>query len=175
MRMIIGLSGVSGSGKDAVASILGYKRIAFADKLKDIVKELRGYRHDQLYGALKDVVDPRYGRTPAEDLQAVGTGLREILGEDVWVKAALSAADTFENVVVTDVRFPNEAEFVRFMGGHIVRIERPGHVSQRAAHISEVALNGYAFDYTLVNAGNLNDLKDSVRDMLKVLSARPAR
>lgn len=97
-------------------------------------------------------------------LQKLGTdAIRNGLHENAWVNALVANAkrELSENpnkwVIVTDVRFPNEAEAIRNMGGAVVRIVRPG-VSPVNAHISETALDDYDFDLYVQNDGTEEDL-----------------
>ncbi len=152
---IIGLTGKSGSGKDAAASHLvcryGFVRLAFADALKAAAKCIFSLSDAQLWGSEKDVTDLYWGVTPGRILQLVGTEcMRAGFADDVWIRALCRKLEG-RDYVVTDVRFPNEAEAIRHWGGKVYRIERPGHVSTRAAHISETALDHYPVDGIIVN------------------------
>jgi len=96
-------------------------------------------------------------------LQVIGTNAgREIIGDDVWVdiasEKALDALEEGFGVVLTDVRFTNEVDFVRELGGCIVRITRPG-VGPVNGHISETALDGIVPDHTIVNDGTVEELQ----------------
>lgn len=83
-------------------------------------------------------------------LQRLGTDCgRNLLGENVWVDAVMSDLPDGD-VVITDVRFPNEAKAVRDAGGAVIRIGRPG-VRPVNGHLSETALDGYDFDAIVVN------------------------
>ena len=165
--MIIGLTGFAQSGKDTLANMLvkdhGFKRVAFADKMKDILLILNPYvRYVNDHGAVhflrvKEAVD-LWGWENAkkftevrEMLQRLGTeGGRELISEDVWIRAAfkgISITDT--RVVFTDVRFPNEAEEIQKVGGKIIRIVRGN--SPINSHTSETAYTNQ--DYTIVNNG----------------------
>lgn len=60
--------------------------------------------------------------------------------------------------VITDARFPNEAERIRELGGTIVRIERPA-VEREIIHASEQKLEG---DFSIWNTGTLDDFRSNV-------------
>lgn len=169
--MIIGLMGKSGSGKDATASWLcthyGFARLAFADPLKLGAKHIFSLNDSQLWGAEKDVVDPFWGMTPAQILQRMGTEcMRDGFSTDLWVKALLRQIVPGDHTVITDVRFPNEAQAVLDWGGVLVRVVRPGYASKRAPHASETALDNWPADRKLVNSGTITDLRNAVDDML---------
>ena len=100
-------------------------------------------------------------------LQNLGVGARKIMGELVWVKLAIMRLDSDKNYVVTDVRFTNEADWIKEVyGGHIWRVERPG-VNPANDHVSESELNAWNFDELIYNAGSLEDLAEIVRSSME--------
>lgn len=162
--MIIGLTGAARSGKDEAAKPLlerGFRRIAFADPLKRACREIFGLTDQQLYGDLKDSVDQYWGVTPRHILQVVGTEcLRDHFRADVWIKALCRTVETGD-WVVTDVRFPDEAEAIRQLDGFIWRIERPdGPTIATAQHASETQT--IVPDRTLTNRGTVERLHRQV-------------
>jgi hypothetical protein len=101
-------------------------------------------------------------------LQRLGSDVgREMFGEDFWVEQAFKGLGD-EDVVFTDVRFPNEAEAVRGRGGVVWNVVRPG-VGVANGHVSECALDGFVFDETVVNDGSLLDLEVKVLGCLRKL------
>lgn len=184
---IIGISGYARSGKDSVAEVLvtneGYERRAFADTLRSALLALNPTLMvaSGIGGGLEpwplDSAVRVYGweklKTIAPDsrsyLQRLGTEVgRNMLGENIWVDATLPSqiASQFEDIVVTDCRFPNEAAAIKSRGGKLVRVTRPG-VGPANDHPSEVGLDDYPFDYFLDNDGDLSDLVDEVQTMLQ--------
>lgn len=170
--MIIGLSGYAQTGKDTVAKILieehGYRRVAFADSIRQFLYEV-----DPPLGgpSLRTIVDD-YGWDVAKAnpavrqlLQNVGLAARNQFGEDFWVKQALSTVDLFDNVVITDVRFKNEAQQIWDMYGSLWRVDRDG-VSAVNNHISEHDLVDWKFDAYIENNGTVDDLNDRVTQLL---------
>jgi hypothetical protein len=164
--MIIGLTGYAQSGKDTVAKILiekyQYERVAFADAIRELLYDMNPNYHDTLlqqsvnrigWDELKK--DPTIRRM----LQNLGVGARKILGDDVWVIAALhKMSDTTKNYVITDVRFENEAVMIKQLDGELWRVKRPG-VEAVNDHISEHELDGYKVDRILHNGGTLEELE----------------
>lgn len=163
--MIVGLSGYARSGKDTVGGFLvesGFVRIAFADKLKKLVTTF--------WPGILDPHDGDWERAKADPairvlLQTVGQGARDVLSDNVWVDAALGGCLP-EDVVVTDLRYPNEARRIKDLGGLIVRIERPG-IGPANNHSSEIAMASWRFDLLIQNDGTLDDLK---REALQIAS-----
>lgn len=166
----IGLIGYAGTGKDWLAQQLiaagddpPFTRVSFADKVRELalrVDPILAYGDSEIEGGpirLSDHVqavgweeakkDPEVRRL----LQEIGTGVRDLVGEDVWVNAADVIDRAHEGpVVVTDVRFPNEARLIERLGGVLVRVIRPG-VGPVNGHRSERALDGWAVDLTVLN------------------------
>jgi hypothetical protein len=160
--LLIGLSGKSGSGKSTAANYLtdkhGYCQFAFADVLKDTVGTAFGFSEEQLYGPLKETVDLRWGVSPRWCLQWLGTEVFRGRFPDIWIKRLrLDILDFLSingqrPIVVTDVRFRDEAEALTRLGAVLVRIER-GESSRSAGwkacatgipnHVSETDLDGW--------------------------------
>lgn len=101
-----------------------------------------------------------------EFLQKLGTeGLRNNLHENVWVNALFSEFDPASSKwLITDVRFQNEADAIKKLGGIVVRIDRG---MDTGTHPSETSLDDYKFDYTITNKGSLNDLVKEVAKFCK--------
>lgn len=170
--MIIGLTGYAQSGKDTVAEYLvnnhGFKRVAFADKIRDLIYETNPMIGDGTY-FLKVMVDA-YGwdvLKQREDvrrlLQNVGVAARTVFGKDFWVNQAIVGLDTVNNsYVFTDVRFKNEVESLKRLGAEIWRIERP-NVTAVNQHISETELSDYVPDRLLLNEGTIEELHKVVQ------------
>jgi hypothetical protein len=81
---------------------------------------------------------------------------RKASDPNYWVTQAQEVAEGFLerdcSVVFDDVRFPNEAEMIRTLGGGVVKIMR--HEDSHDTHNSETALDDYPhFAYHLLNRG----------------------
>lgn len=156
---LVGLQGPKQVGKDTAATALveeyGYVRLSFADGVREMALAIDPYvvldvENDDgevyltVHRRLSEVVET-LGWDEAKRypdvrrlLQRVGTeGARETFGADAWVGrlSADWAEAGFPPAVVTDVRFPNEAEWIASEGGVVVRIRRPGF--EGGGHVSE--------------------------------------
>lgn len=172
---VIGLAGYARSGKDVFARFVvehGYEQRAFATPLKGILYALDPTVHiDEGHATIQRLVDA-FGWDAAKGhgevrmlLQRLGTeGGRQHLGEDVWVDALFKSPSS-GRVVVTDVRFPNEADAIRRRGGVVARVTRPG-VRPVNAHRSETALDNFDFDFIVKNDGTVEDLKDRAQELV---------
>lgn len=139
--MIIGICGLIGSGKGTVADILveqGFTKVSFADKLKDGVATIFGWDRALLEG---DTDESREWREQADDfwtketgriitprivLQEFGTEcMREGFDNGVWVSLLKKyLLDNPGYYVVPDVRFRNEQNMIRDLGGEIWQVKR---------------------------------------------------
>jgi hypothetical protein len=172
VKKIIGLSGYAGSGKDEAARALiarGWLRVAFADPLRECLLALNpiiAESHPSAAGPyrLRECVE-RHGWQVAKQysevrqlLQRMGTEVgREIIDNNLWLNIAARTIDasSVPGVVITDVRFSNEARFIHERGGLIVRISRPGIVAPNG-HISEAM--PFEPDAVIQNSGTIEQL-----------------
>ena len=182
--MIIGLTGYAQSGKDTVAKILvenyGFKRVAFADKIRELLYEMDppvpvGVGTERHTVGLQNYVDI-YGWDEAKQnsivrsmLQNLGVGARGVFGEWFWVEQAMRGVSYENNVVVTDVRFTNEADFIKkYDNAKLWRIKRSG-VEAVNNHVSESEMDGYKVDMILSNGGTLDELELLVQTRMGLL------
>ncbi|CAB4122138.1 hypothetical protein UFOVP27_69 [uncultured Caudovirales phage] len=177
--MLIGLSGYAQSGKDTVAKFLvdnhGFERIAFADKIKELLYEMNptvGFEYDGGGWDLRYVVDRDGWDVAKLDpevrrlLQDLGVGARKVFGDNHWVVEALKFLDRDKNYVITDVRFQNEADWIKSVySGSVWRVERTG-VDAVNNHISEHDLDNWDFDAYIHNNSTLEDLEFAVKTTL---------
>lgn len=175
---LIGLTGKAGAGKDTLASLIlehttGTTR-SFAAPLKKAAREIFGLTDEQMTDrVLKEQVIPYWGKSPRQLLQRLGTeGIRDVFGGDTWVKnadlrlQALERAESCEDlpvevVIWTDVRFAEEAEWIRANGGIVIHVHRPG-IAAVSEHSSESGLPFGLVNNTITNAGDIDDLHDLV-------------
>ena len=196
--MIIGICGLIGSGKGTVADVLvdqGFTKVSFADKLKDGVSTIFGWDRAMLEGDTDESRQWREQRddfwsaetemevTPRLVLQLFGTDcLRNGFHDGVWVSLLKKhMLDNPDNYVIPDVRFRNEQNMIRELGGEIWRVQRgdipewygcamldntTGSDLMEAydVHPSEykwIDMNN-KFDVTLYNEGTIEDLRQLV-------------
>lgn len=175
---IIGLTGKAGSGKDTVGEVLeglGYYRCSLAAELKQAVLDLDPFvRMDGTRQVrLSEIVDA-YGMDDAKRrfpevrrlLQVFGTEVMRKRNENFWIEtlqSKLSKSDV-RHVVVTDVRFDNEAKWVLETapyGGKVIEVVRPSHEDAGAqnGHASEAGVDPDLISTRIVNDGSLEDLQ----------------
>lgn len=185
--MIVGLAGYARAGKDTVGSILvedyGFKRVALADKMKEalaILNPIISAFSDDYYGEVElsrlDSYRKEDGTVDYEKakfhengevrrlLQVLGTEVgRNLFGPSFWIGQAFRNVNAKDNIVVTDVRFPNEASFIAdraaYPGdGRTFWIKRPG-IKPANSHVSELALIPEMLDGIIYNDQDKNYMK----------------
>lgn len=171
-RLLIGLHGYAGAGKDTVAEyfnrMFGCERRAFAGALKDGLNAMFGWTMAQWDDRQwKEAKIDWLGKSPRELAQTLGTEWgREHAHPDIWLQLVANYWDAIKGhymsrLVVTDVRFLNEAQWIRREGGYIVNVVRPG-CEPIAHHVSNQPLPDEYIDIVLRNDASLNDLLHSV-------------
>jgi len=185
LPMLIGLAGKAGAGKDTVARYLWmqhkYERVAIACPLKEMLIAAldktpppdwiptQGNWREKLYGSQPKTQFVRWL------LQFVGTDIvRNHIDTSYWVDHLEHKLDELMwkgvGVVVTDMRFRLEADFVQSLGGKVWRIIRPEEFrSEHGGHVSETELDNYNYwDATIINDGTREQLYERVEKELKV-------
>ena len=146
--MIIAISGPAGSGKTELARILcqdhGFTRVRFAGALKAMLLALPGVEREHVDGptTVKETpLDALGGRTPRHAMQTLGTQWgRGLMGVDFWLRVWRAGLPEGADVVVDDLRFDNEADLVRELGGVVVELRRyvgPNLLEYSGEHASE--------------------------------------
>lgn len=176
---LIGLTGYAGTGKDTVRELLeelGFVGFALADPIRAMVRKLltssgvsTAFMDDR---ALKEACIPALGVSYRQLAQTLGTEWGRGLQPDFWLRIAASYVTDLEwsggsHFVVSDVRFSNEAEWVRARGGVIWRVHR-NQAEPVRSHISESGVDLIKPDWTIHNNGTLADLREVVAEALKV-------
>jgi hypothetical protein len=171
---IIGLSGKMRSGKTWLANKLaeqcGFAPLSFATPLKEDLRQL-GFTYHDLY---VDKAEPIRLL-----MQKYGQAMR-YKDPDHWLNRGIAQVDKIRRlqpncvVVFDDVRFPNEADRIREMGGIVVRVVRQDRLEmdhfgiEPHTDISETALDAYTFDAVLrAGSGELAFLADEMDEVLK--------
>lgn len=170
MKKIIGISGRIGSGKDTLADFMikelsnfKVERRYFANKIKEFHKELTGiggYTQEEKNLYLED-----FGFTVGEGLQKIGEGLRQAYHKSIWVNSVLTGADKDAYIFLTDIRYPNEADYIKGVDGLLIRLEGdPADVRKNSkrdlTHASETSLDDYKdFDIIYDNNKGLDELE----------------
>jgi hypothetical protein len=177
--MIIGILGVKRSGKDTISDFLveqyDLKKFTLSKRLKDGLKILFDFSDDQLYSDSKDVVDPRYGVSPRVIMQFFGTdifrkSINDIIPgikDNFWINIFINQYKNMEDkdIVLSDVRFKNEIEMIRSMGGIVIKVVRPS-LKSTDPHESE-CINTLEFDHEIINDGTIEELYKKIKNLIE--------
>jgi hypothetical protein len=171
MPLLIGLTGKAGAGKDTAAAGLicqhGYVRIAFADPIRRSLQVMLNLDSSAFEHPVKELPLRDFGKSPRQMMQTLGTEWgRQLIHSDIWLMVARESIERTLSVrgrvVVTDVRFENEATMIRSLGGTIWHIDRDA-AGTAHAHTSE---SGVAFDpatdMRIDNNASVGDLYRSI-------------
>lgn len=181
---LIGLSGLAGCGKDTVRLVLesqhDFDGIAFADPIRDMLSTLLetcGIGDEWMIDRdLKEQKIPEIGASYRQLAQMLGTEWGRAIDQNLWVKivaAKIAMFSRFEpaGIVISDVRFPNEAEWIHSQGGYVWKVLRPGTDPVRA-HESEAFAETLPYDYVILNSGTIPDLTGAVAAALHYHSVK---
>lgn len=181
---IIGISGKKYHGKDTLANHLidkyGYKRIAFADPIKDICKIVFGLSNEQLTSNLKEEPDEYWKVSPRKLMQFIGTDLfrnntatiMPEIGDDIWIHVLVKKiADELlinphTKFVITDVRFDNELEYISKLNGLKIKVQR-NNIINIDNHVSESYIDKLNVDYIINNDDTIENLNHKIDKLLQ--------
>lgn len=165
---IIAVAGKARVGKNTLAMFIqaqyGGYQYAFAGPLKAMIKAGFGIDMDEPYWAeRKEDVIPNLGKSPRELMQTLGTEWgRQQVHPDLWILLAQATLlRRGPGMIITDLRFENEASWVRSKGGCVIHVERklaPG-VNE---HSSEKGLQRAPEDFVVHNDLDLESLQHTV-------------
>ncbi len=176
--MLIGIAGRKFHGKDTVAKILcetaGFEQMRFADPLKNMLRAF--YRtlslgdaaiERRLEGDIKEIPCPLLGnKTPRYAMQTLGAEWgRDMISSSLWVDALqFRAHQAGKSIVVSDVRFPNECEAIRHLGGRVFRVDAGARVpaNEFSDHASETQVDKLPVDGVILNNKDLQALRQQV-------------
>ena len=131
---------------------------------------------------VKEQNDPRWGISPREMFQRIGTDFgqfsifkifpelkKKITYRELWVKLFEQwyIKNAHESVVITDVRFKHEAKKIKEMGGQIIKINR--NTGLNDSHISEIELNEISKEFIDFEIDNNYELVDLYSQIDKII------
>lgn len=165
--MIIGVTGRKGAGKSlSCEGLVGWSIMSFAWPLKQVCGVVFDLTDEEMNDpALKEKAIDRWPfESPRKLLQKVGTDMFRHHYPEVWVQSLKSriAQSHGKHIAITDVRFANEAQALREIGAHIVKVVRPSTLGVDS-HPSETEMDGIEPDATIVNDGSKDLLQTRMR------------
>ena len=192
--MIIGLIGCNRVGKDTFANILcneyNFYKYALADPIKEVARIMFDFDEEQLYGNKKEEIDNRWGISPREFYQQFGTNIMQFdiynYLKDLNVKPRCFWVSRMEywinkqkekginNIVIPDIRFKHEAEYLKNIGCILIKITRNNPLQTNnnqniVKHISQTENNKIKkedIQYHIENNSNLEHYIQKIKNMI---------
>jgi len=191
--MIIAICGFKGSGKNTVGDYIAkkgkhdFKLLSFAAKIKDCISVIFDLDRNMLEGITEEDRKMRETRdewwskrlgiecTPRLLMQNLGTDvIRKHFNDNIWVYAMEKELEKYENVVITDVRFENEIEFLLSKNAILVYVEREEPEEwfydlkkvPKDLHVSEWSWIKYKPEICINNKGTLEELYSEIDNKL---------
>lgn len=182
-KILIGITGITGDrqiagcGKDTVSDMLAEMTHAtvygLADPIYAMVKAGFGidgkaidWNNHSAKNAQIEWLSTEQPVSLRSMLETLGTewGRRHV-DKDVWLKLAEKAYQESEyGLIIKDIRFPNERDWLDSVGGKLVYVYRPGnHGNATAGHASNIPLDYRRSDIMLINDCDLNELRIRVK------------
>lgn len=181
MRKIIGICGAIGAGKDSAADHLVEKhqfvKESLAAPMKEMVRELFAIPPENLYGSQEQKAKPLW-HLPKNDglshwsarevLEFFGSDACRTINPNVWVNAMFRRLrETASDIVICDVRFQNEADMLRRLGGSVIRVVKSGSEEPGTQHFSGLWFKNAVVDHEIV-AADLDQLYSKIDTFLKL-------
>ena len=178
--MVIALSGAPRVGKDTFANFFinnnNVVSYAFAKPIKEMLCAAFGWSMDIFESDLKDVKDFFWHVSPREAMEYIGTEIMrcdirnrfpefdKFIGEKIWVKRfeKFYLENQNKTIIITDLRYDPEFEFLKTIGSTNIKIERTNiDIDTKRMY----CINKYKFDYELVNDSSLDNYKEKCKQL----------
>lgn len=189
-NLLLGLTGNIGCGKTTASNYLSnnsngwsFTEYSFAKPLKEIAI-IMGFKYQEIYGTQQDKteINDFWGISGREFLQKFGTEIcRDILptvilnmnlkSQSLWVRLFELFYETYKkekSIVVSDVRFTDEFDTIKKLGGYIIKIERTQNNANNtfSNHKSETGLNNIKPNVVIKNDCSLQDFQKKIDSVI---------
>lgn len=175
---LIGLTGLARSGKDTVAARLvqqhRFVQHSFADPIRKFVASILGWSLEELQNGKDDPITWLNDQTPRHLMQTVGTEWgRQMIHPHLWVESCMRRSHWTRKVdgrpvVISDVRFDNEAEAIREAGGQVWLLIR-AKSGIAGSHVSEAGVRADLIDGVVPNNASIEMLNAVVDARLRAI------
>lgn len=182
--ILVGLCGPAGCGKSTVGNVMEreflFTQHAFAAPIKRGLNAMFHWEMQQWDNrAWKESTIDWIGKSPRQLIQTLGTEWgRDLIAPDLWIRIAMRRwgevrASHSPRMVITDVRFDNEAQAIIDAGGSIWRVERE-QVTPVTGHVTEKGISPVLVTGRIRNQGTIADLEFTIFDLMQTLRKRYA-
>lgn len=185
---LIGITGFKRCGKDTTGLYLinnyNYVKYSFAGALKSACSEIFMFDYEQTEGSKKEDFDERWNINPRKVFQRFGTeifrdSLEQFFPEmkhlknnfwiyrfKIWYQEQIRKNPDVR-IVVTDVRFKNEADIIKELGGIIIKVSRK-NIMNNDEHASEINILNINADYDIKNDSSIEDYYKNLKSILNL-------
>ena len=178
--MIIAITGRKFSGKDTSVSVIRsiikdearIYHLTFAKPIKQASMALFNLTEQDLNDPIaKEMRLSGQEWSPREIMQKLGTAVRETFGQDFFINHVLSLINSITNnddkiIIVSDVRYDREAQFLKDKGAIVVKIKRDKYESGTDTHTSESGIDPKYVDFVIENNGTIEELKEKWKEFI---------
>ena len=175
--MLIGLCGYARSGKDSVADCMkGFKKLAFATALKREVQRMLDVSSEKGGSVVDDKDKAKY-----RPMLVAWGQIKRSIKPDYWIRKLATTYNRIcaEDIVITDVRYKNEIDWIHQMNGIVIMIARPGvgpaNDEEKRSFGEILDSDKTGIDYTIVNDGSLADLKLKTKALMNKFLKEPEK
>ena len=153
-------------------------KLAFGDPLKKAIQSIFSFEDEQLWGNRKEIIDEFWNVSPRDVMQFVGTEcFRKTFGEKynhignkIWIMVMKKNIDKLlasgvRKIIISDLRFQNEEQFIRKLGGIVIRVNR-NIPYDHDDHISENMIDKLRVDHIVQN-DNIHQLYEDIDRIMK--------
>lgn len=174
MPTVIGLTGKKFHGKDTAAKFI--KEIdneivclSFAGPLKKalcIIHEIPEICFND--PKLKEKTLPEWEKSPRQLAQWLGSDIyRKQFDTNIWLKnmeMRINKKHVGKDIIVTDVRFDNEAKLIHKLGGQVWKIDASKRINNNDNHETEQGISSELLDLVIYNNGTEEELKKIIQN-----------
>ena len=173
---LLGIHGPLNGGKDTITNYLTsnfyVRKYAFADPIKESLKAIFGFSDLEMSDRIqKEKVNDFWGISPRYAAQKLGTEFgRNLIHKDIWIKKAEQVLNQSEvPLIISDVRYDNEADWIRSLGGKILHIKIDIDKDEKYNHTSEGGIQFKEGDFTIENdkSKGLSELYKNIEKVLQ--------
>lgn len=155
------------------------KKVSFASPLKDVTYRMFSWTgikppiHYENHREDRKIIIPALGMDIVQLWVKMGNLIRKEFHPEVWINAALDG-NGFDVILISDLRYPNEVDKVRSLGGLIYKINRPDAEIRDTE--ADNALEGWdGWDGTFTNDAGLKRLNEQMVSLAEELLNGPLR
>ncbi len=166
---LIAFSGRKRNGKSTATKFVidkyGFVNFYFAEPMKHFLSYYVGITDEYVYGNLKEEpLEILGGKSCRDFYKMMGTEfIREKINVDLWIHILSRFSKKHKYVVIEDVRFPNEYNFIKENNGIVINIINP-KIQNKDTHESETY--NLPYDEQIINDSTLDVFYNKIDEII---------